>query len=1160
MAISSPVSPAVWLETFLAVAQRKTWSQRKESRPPLYRYRCSDEEFQQLQALLHGQGPALQQARSRELSALFCLYAAEWLRRNHRGGFWTWDGVLRSLSLRLAYNEDQLYALVDQGLRHWGRPLMRDRRRNFLMSLASEGGVPAELVTQDAARFRPFFRELLAQYRVFGRTVSTTELARNLAAAALPRSLQQEIVYELCGDLVACVHDLQALVQGQGDPLLELDSQRPGWRESLPLLLSEEASVALVRGLIDDARQASQQEFSRLRVSTHLRLEDGVGRMQRRVLLPSKLMGKQLEQLFGRSGLANTVRFTLQLADELGTRTTLALLTRGADEEDCFFVESAQREHVVRAPDAFGELSLVLVGTSGPTWAVTPPGGDARSELPWVFTAEPESNGREGSDWKLVSEGSVRTREPRVLVAVGPGDQVVRESGAEPRWAGRLEESGRTLFLVEGSVRVRCSFGGSCTVSAGDLAERFVEPRFSGERMETGRGSVFFRGMPRVLSRMSNGVERSVSPGSLRWRPARSSQPWQTMSGECVGMVELRQEEEGETYWQTRLAVLPEQSRIELQPQSQEDVGRVLVYGTRASHAGIHPSPEMRVEPLAPLPDGHGFELRATGALPPQVRVELRWRQGQYLSLDLVFPARGARFRARDGQLLPPRAELVVDRLGGTRVEVILPGPRLRPPRLAMSLRRKDGSADALDLMLDVAVDGGERELYTLDLACVEATVRALFSCSTDLDSSVELEILGAAGQGRARSLIVKRYDLTFDFRREQQEISLIPAAGSGEYAVERMQVRAVPLREPEAAELLPATRPGTWQFALEGRRPGPWLILGSEERWSRVRPRLWTVDPDAQVAARSPLDEAILARPEARRHKMRAAVQALALDADAVDWKPMMAYVDMLAELPATTFDAVVTLSEHPAAAALALFVRDPERLDALWRGLEQLPFSWALVSVRDWRAAARLWATGWRRVLAQRPEEQRTKLRQFYLAEFETLCKSVESRMAGLKPVFDLLREDVTREPVRVSVRAGPPPRRPSSTALPVIVGSQAVFQPILEGVRRQLFENHEGEAWPQASMLEEERRAFMAGLPPTLQRLFLEETSFTSNRIAVLQAPVLAALCAAWPHPLSVRARLELRRLQDFDPHYFTVVQGLTSRHAIAELQSSAPERLR
>ncbi|HZH16286.1 MAG TPA: STY4851/ECs_5259 family protein [Archangium sp.] len=1160
MAAVSSVGPNVWLDTFLGVAQRKTWFQRKESRPPLYRYRCSDEEFQQLQSLLHDQGPALQQARSRELSALFCLYAAEWLRRNHRGGSWTWDGVLKSISLRLAYNEDQLYALVDQGLSYWGRPLMRDRRRNFLMSLASEGGVPAELVTQEAARFRPFFRDLLAEYRVFGRTVSTTEMARNLAAAALPRSLQRDIVFELCGDLVACVHDLQALVRGQGDPLVELDSQRPGWRDSLPLQLSEEASVALVRGLLDDARQVGLQESSRLRVSTHLWLKGGVGRVQRRVSLPSKLLGKHLEQSFGKPGLANMVRFTLQLADESGARTTLALLTRGAEAEACYLVESARREHLVRAPDALGDLSLLLVGSSGPTWAMTPPGGEARSELPWVFIAEPEPAGGEGSGWKLLSEGTVRTREPRALVAVSPGDRVERESGAEPMRAGVLDASGRALFIVEGGVRIRCASGGTCVVSTGDLSESFVEPRFSGERVETGRGSVFFRGMPRVLSGMANGVERAVAATNLKWRPASSSQPWQAMSGDCVGLIELRQEEHGETHWQARLAILPEQSRIELQPQPQENVGWVLMYGTRAAHAGMHPSPDVRVEPLAPLPDGHGFEVRATGALPPGVGIELRWPRGQYLSLDLVFPARGARFRARDGRVLPPRAEIVVDRLGGTQVEVILPGPRLRPPRLALSLRRKDGTADALDVMLDVPVDGGARELYTLDLACVEATVRALFSCSTDLDSSVELEILGGAGRGRSQSLIVKRYDLTFDFQRTQGEISLVQGAGSGDYALERMQVRAVPLREPEAAELVPVERPGTWRFSLEGRRPGPWLILGSEASWSRVRPQLWTVEPDRQEPARSPLDEAILARPEQRRDKLKAAVQALAQDSEAPDWNLMMAYVDMLAELPATTFDAVVTLSEHPAAAALALFVRDPQRFDTLWRGLEQLPFSWALVSVRDWRAAARVWAAGWRRLVDQCPEERRAALRKFYLGEFETLCKNVESRMAGLKPVFDLLREDVNREPVRMAVKPGQPLRRPSSTALLAIVDSHAVFQPLLEELRRQLFENHEGEEWPQAPKLEEERRAFMDLLPPSLQRLFVEETSFTADRIAVLQAPVFAALCAAWQQPLSVRARLELRRLQDFDTHYFTFVQGLSSRQALATLHASAPERLR
>jgi hypothetical protein len=56
------------------------------------------------------------------------------------------------------------------------------------------------------------------------------------------------------------------------------------------------------------------------------------------------------------------------------------------------------------------------------------------------------------------------------------------------------------------------------------------------------------------------------------------------------------------------------------------------------------------------------------------------------------------------------------------------------------------------------------------------------------------------------------------------------------------------------------------------------------------------------------------------------------------------------------------------------------------------------------------------------------------------------------------------------------------------------------------------------------------------------------------------VFAALCAAWGQGLSVRARLELRRIQDFAPAYFAFVQGFSSRLALAELQVSAPERLK
>jgi hypothetical protein len=54
---------------------------------PLYGYRCTDAEFERMQAILRRSAPDTP-THQRGLSAIFCMFAAEWWRRNYEGGPW----------------------------------------------------------------------------------------------------------------------------------------------------------------------------------------------------------------------------------------------------------------------------------------------------------------------------------------------------------------------------------------------------------------------------------------------------------------------------------------------------------------------------------------------------------------------------------------------------------------------------------------------------------------------------------------------------------------------------------------------------------------------------------------------------------------------------------------------------------------------------------------------------------------------------------------------------------------------------------------------------------------------------------------------------------------------------------------------------------------
>ena len=139
---------------------------------PLYAYRCTGTEHRQLEAILRA---SLANTPSHRpvgpiTAMIFCLWAAEWWRRNHSGGSWRWEDMLEALGCgdfapgRPRYS--QLCKAVAEGLRVWRRDLLRvGQGRGFLVTLACEGGLPLRLILREQAKLRQYFNALLEEFR-----------------------------------------------------------------------------------------------------------------------------------------------------------------------------------------------------------------------------------------------------------------------------------------------------------------------------------------------------------------------------------------------------------------------------------------------------------------------------------------------------------------------------------------------------------------------------------------------------------------------------------------------------------------------------------------------------------------------------------------------------------------------------------------------------------------------------------------------------------------------------------------------------------------------------------------------------------------------------------------------------------------------------------
>ena len=176
-------------------------------------YRCTDAEFSMLHTVLREAARVQWEIWPTQervcLPPCFCLYAAEWWRRNYESGPWAWHDILESTGLGAAFPRQRLYRIVHQGLTYWKRPILTVASQHaFLVTLACEGGVPLKLLHRDGTHLQRYFRALLHEFQIYRRRgVSATQLAARVASV-LPLSLRQEVVYELSGNLIEQIWDL----------------------------------------------------------------------------------------------------------------------------------------------------------------------------------------------------------------------------------------------------------------------------------------------------------------------------------------------------------------------------------------------------------------------------------------------------------------------------------------------------------------------------------------------------------------------------------------------------------------------------------------------------------------------------------------------------------------------------------------------------------------------------------------------------------------------------------------------------------------------------------------------------------------------------------------------------------------------------------------
>lgn len=1109
---------------------------------PLYGYRCTAAEFEQIGTLCRG--IPFNQAANRcvgSTSAVFCLFAAEWWKRHHDGGPWRWHEILTLVDWPYRGLTPPLYEAVENGLSFWKRHVLRvGSDSGFLVTLACEGGLPLRLVEEET-NLRTYFHHLLKEFHIFGPSgVPARDLAERVAHH-LPRSFRQPIVYELGGELIEQIWSLQAKVEGTDDPVAELDRIEPSWRDNLPLVIEDPTATLLLTNLVVDASRMARRRTSGIALLRMLSLRDDAWQLHAELRAPSRLPEETLLSALGTppQGLPSRLQLLANFGTGTGSLYAQAMRISRTDPIQ-YLVETYQARGEAVGPLATEEVRLEVRARDDRLGELPVAGAAALGDAPWVFV--PNANDSRTLDF--VGEGSVRTRYPNAFVAVPPGWQVAEQTDSLTGTA-IVADFGRPLVPISGTATIT-SGDDVCIIRCAQQQDEIVSYRLSGEQRPWGpEGAPVLVGPPRLVELPADGVPRTLRLDDMSWRlsngpPAR----WAPLSHDCVGEVQLRYVAGGELRFRSQAAILPSEAEVSLEPGRTGKDGALVLSHARRPEVGIEPIDGVTCSVTTdPRTDRVTINLNATGQVPAVVTLYLRWSDHASLRLILPYPTRAVRFVDAQGTALAANRPVSIDRLAGLRAVAIDNDPNAA---FAVEARLFADDVDAETANRFVRryrlhqVTAGR---YDLELRTLERDLRASLAGSSDLDATVRLKVESDGRPIAGRDTFVGRFDWRIERDEVAGTIKLVDANMRRPSPEHLANARLITQRldEPEAEPVtLSPCGEDQWSFAPETRAAAPWLITAWEGWAPRARPTLWVVPPSAErdgdEHAADPLSEAIRCPdPIARYDAIDSCLRMLATDSDSPLWARLLAYMDAFRDLPAPTLDVIARLAHNHSAAAMTLLKARREQFDRVWSTLAQLPFSWSCLPLSAWLEAARCMIE---------PLRPTNIFRELAPRLFDTFREYGPARRAPLSVVVELIEVEVLELPVNpdgMLARALDPNRKIE----------------LLRSFDRIQGELARRESWPPGPSARE-HQAQIREIPLELDSLWRRPPTGLGYRDPLLNAPIAAAMGMAFGHEFAAIHLFDLHRLRDIDPDLFDEAQTITLAIAGAWRLQQFPEK--
>lgn len=926
---------------------------------PLYSYRVTPQELDLLRHDLSAIFKSRGSLRKAEECGAFCLFGAEWFRRNYRNGPWSWDVIFDALDLNGSRRPNTQVIVADyvkRGLQYWNVRLLSTQSMNlYLRTVVCQGGFPINTLRKDGAGLSRMLKACLRDHERFPSESMSEVLSRYIHLA--PTTLQTVEVRQLAADLVEAI----ARLRKQSDEALSgdltrvdfLDQTFPGWEVVLPLRVEDPEAKGILLSLLDAAKTEPVSRHA-LSVSTAILCDNSSAVIVRTLRCPNTISKEDFRRVCKMEATQEIPpRMTgyLQVGDQL-----IPAISITSSSDGLSFRLTKYENTIVSGSHAFLEASLVFAVGGEEVHRISLPGGEALPESPWVFAADDLH--------QLVGVGSTKVRDESVWIAL-PSDCEVHKSHGSDLVDLNMLIAGRKLVELTGEARFVFDDVQYRVCTRSDASrDCLFELRGVTKRLGLG-GSQVWCGPPSVwqISLCEEASPKEVKREHVQWR-SRKDRNWRQDWKDCLGEVQIRVQSEGETLFLDRVVVMPAGFQLQVLPSKKPTSGSIEWNGLGNAHLFVEHANNLEANVSRSGPKMN-LTVDVVGLRPACISVRIHFENGNDCSLSVVCPTTSYSIIDVLGQPHEFPNGIPFEQLDGLTLQVIQPEnkfPVIYWPEGPLFINK----------LRQTKIPG----VYEFPLSYLSGYATELLACSDDPDGRVRFGIGMNIAFTPKFSFSISRYAKKVDRTKPLNKVNgnepstelcihgITNSTGANEI---ECSLTVVPLGRPKdqmPSESVVQIGPGSWEVQHTNYPPGYYLALGADSLGSIYRPLRFVVkaseiNKDIGSEDKSQPTYWHVMNMYDKHSRLRAwddYVTKLVTDFAHPDWSYIDDFVDASESLPITTFEAVGAITRnHFAAARYGILY--PNR-EILWRRFEQLPFLWSFIPVSAWiEAATELW-----------------------------------------------------------------------------------------------------------------------------------------------------------------------------------------------------------